>query len=228
MLLQLFIVQELRSILLTVFLSLPCLLFSVRRGRSPRLHVFHRQACEGELLPVPATLVKSFVPKAMHLASALLLLDKSEFTGCTDVDSAPLNDWQQADTTSLCAGSNREANTQMNILMRWEWVWANVENGNRTSLMFSLFFSSVCQWHTAHIFKPHAVFKRLHELAYNYSSDNKREIWSRDTLIDPDTVTMFTKANILPGKRRLPPAGHANYCVPAEASISTHQLLSGR
>lgn len=50
------------------------------------------------------------------------------------------------------------------------------------------------------ISKCHAVLKRLHELADYYSFDNKGEIWSRDTLIDQDTVTMFTKANILPGK----------------------------
>lgn len=81
----------------------------------------------------------------------------------------------------------------------------------------------------AHILKPHAVFKSLHELAHYYPPHppTKGEIWCRDTLIDPDTRTMFTKANILLWKRRLPPAGHANYCVPAEASISTQQLFSG-
>lgn len=73
------------------------------------------------------SLVKSFVLKAIRLASALLLLDKNAFTCCPDVNSTALNDRQQADTTSLCAGSNWEANAQMNILMR---IRANVENRN--------------------------------------------------------------------------------------------------
>lgn len=63
----------------------------------------------------------------------------------------------------------------------------------------------------AYIFKCHAVLKRLCEWARHCSSDNKGKIWSRDTLIDQDTVTMFTKANILPGK--------------TSASLGAHQLL---
>lgn len=54
------------------------------------LHIFHQQACEGKPLPFPRYFLKSFVSGAIHLASALLHLDKSAFTHCPSVDSPAL------------------------------------------------------------------------------------------------------------------------------------------
>lgn len=70
----------------------------------------------------------------------------------------------------------------------------------RTSLVSTLPLLYLQEADSAYIFKCHAVLERLCEWARHCSSDNKGEIWSRDTLIDQDTVTMFTKANILAGK----------------------------
>lgn len=95
-----------------------------------------------EATPIPHYFLKSFVRKAIHFASALLLVDKSAFTDCPAEDSNALPvsrscEWQTAGKHSVFVpGLKREANTQLDILMR---VWTNIENKNRDSPLFRLF-----------------------------------------------------------------------------------------
>lgn len=69
------------------------------------------------------------------------------------------------------------------------------------------------------------------------SLTTKGDIWGRETLIDPDTVTKFhicqypawdEEPPCLLSPSPPPALGYANYCVPEGVSISTHQRFFGR
>lgn len=96
---------------------------------------------------------------------------------------------------SLSAGSNQEANTRMNILMR-----SFVQNKDWTSLVFSLFY--VCKRHTyLTYFKPqNQETTRIGFVLFLWQKQTS-EIWSMDRLIDPHSVAVFKRPSILLRKR---------------------------
>lgn len=146
---------------------------------------------------------------------SFVTLDRSAFTVCPDVDSAAVPfvrscGRQAADRHVVFVGRVKEENQYWNEYINESLNKCRKQNKPSCTARSPLRMKVT---HAAHIFQTRAVLKRLHELAHNWTTDNKREIRSSEALIDPDTVTMFTKANILSGMRRLPPAGHANHCV---------------